>query len=519
MPNISNINRWLIVIAVITPTLIEVLDTSVANVALEYIQGSISAGKSEVTWVLTSYMVANAIVIPMSGWLSSVFGRKNYLMLSILIFTVGSLLCGTATSLSQIVFFRVLQGIGGGGLQPLSQAILMETFPPEKRGMAMSIFGIGVILGPIVGPMLGGYLTDNYSWRWVFWINLPIGIFAYYMVKTYVFDPSYMSRRKKGDQVDAVGLALLALGIGALQVALDKGQQDDWLGSDLIVHLFIIAAVSLVILVIWELRHPNPIINLRIFKNISFATGNSIMFFGYFAFFGSLVLLPQFMQSMLGYTALQAGMVLGPGGIVTLLAMPIAGRLTEKIDSRFLLCLGLGICAISLFYMSDFTLGIDFNTASFSRLIQGAGMPFFFVSLSLLTFASIKVEDMNNASAIYSLLRNLGGSFGVSFVTTMLARRGQYHQSVLSEPMNPLNDNYNMALQKVMNYLESQGHALGDLTQAAQAVIYKQLIAQSTLLAFTDTFYLLGWLFIILMGLTWVMKKAPIGVKKPINTE
>lgn len=519
MPDINSANRWLIVIAVITPTLIEVLDTSVANVALAHIQGSISAGQDEVTWVLTSYLVANAIVIPMSGWLSSVFGRKNYLLLSIGVFTVSSLLCGAATSLSQIVLFRVIQGIGGGGLQPLSQAILLETFPVEKRGMAMSIFGLGVVLGPILGPIIGGYLTDNYSWRWIFWVNLPVGIFAYYMVKSYVFDPSYMSRRQKGEQIDVIGLALLTLGIGALQVVLDRGQQEDWMGSDVILCLSITSAISLIGLVLWELRHPNPILNLRILKNINFTTGSLVMFFGFFAFFGSLVLLPQFMQSLLGYTAFQAGLVLGPGGALTLVAMPIVGRLTEKIDARLLLCFGLAVCSVSLFYMSNFTLSIDFATAARSRLIQGAAMPFFFVSLSMLSFATVKVEDMNNASAIFNLLRNLGGSFGVAFVTTLVARRSQYHQSVLSEHLNPLNDNYNLALQNIMSYLEAQGGNLADLTQAAQGVIYKQLIMQAASLAFNDTFLLLGWLFAALIGMTWIIKKAPARGKKTIHAE
>ena len=519
MSDISTANRWLIVIAVITPTLIEVLDTSVANVALAHIQGSISAGQEEVTWVLTSYLVANAIVIPMSGWLSSVFGRKNYLLISIVVFTISSLLCGAATSLSEIIIFRIIQGIGGGGLQPLSQSILMETFPIEKRGVAMSIFGLGVVLGPILGPVMGGYLTDNYSWRWIFWINLPIGLFAYYMVKSYVFDPVYMSRRQKGEQIDVTGLALLTFGIGALQVVLDRGQQEDWMGSDFIVYLSVIAAVALVFLVVWELRHPNPILNLRILKNISFTTGSLVMFFGYFAFFGSLVLLPQFLQSLLGYTAFQAGMVLGPGGLLTLLVMPIVGRLTEKIDARFLLCFGLGLCSISLFHMSGFTLETDFATAAYSRLIQGAAMPFFFVSLSLLSFASVKLEEMNNASAIYNLLRNLGGSFGVAFVTTVLARRSQYHQSVLSEHLNPLNYNYTQALDNIMRYLEWQTGSFGDLTLQAQGVIYEELIRQATSLAFNDAFLLQAWLFVILIGAVWIIKKAPVGGKKVIYAE
>jgi len=342
------VNKWIITLAVMIPTLIEILDTSVANVALNHIQGSLSAGQEEVTWVLTSYLVANAVIIPMSGWLARVLGRKRYLMASLILFTVSSLLCGAATSLPQLIVFRIIQGIGGGGLQPMSQAILLETFSARQRGLAMSIFGMGVVLGPIMGPLLGGYLTDNFSWRWIFYINLPVGILALYMVQTFVFDPHYQERREKGEKIDTIGLALLCLGIGCLQIVLDKGQTEDWFSSNLILVLSLVSAVSLVTLVFWELAHERPIVDLRIFKNVSFATGNVVMFLGFFAFFGSIVLLPMYLQGLMGYTAYLAGLVLGPGGGVALLAMPMVGKLTERVDSRLLLGIGLLVNAAAL---------------------------------------------------------------------------------------------------------------------------------------------------------------------------
>lgn len=503
------VNKWIVTLAVMIPTLIEILDTSVANVALAHIQGSLSAGQEEVTWVLTSYLVANAVVIPMSGWLARVFGRKRYLLGSLVVFTVSSLLCGAATSLPQLIFFRIVQGIGGGGLQPMSQAILMETFPARQRGLAMAIFGMGVVLGPILGPLLGGYFTDNFSWRWIFYINLPIGILALYMVGMFVFDPHYQERREKGESVDAVGLALLCLGIGCLQIVLDKGQTEDWFSSDFILALSAISAVSLIGLVFWELAHERPIVDLRVFKNISFATGNVVMFLGFFAFFGSIVLLPMYLQGLLGYTALLAGLVLGPGGGVALIAMPLVGKLTERMDARLLLGAGLLVNAFALWYMSGFNLGIDFGTAVTGRLVQGLGMPLFFVSLSYLTYATIPREQMNNASSIFNLLRNLGGSFGVAFVTTALARRTQFHQARLTEHLHDLNPVYSQKLAQITSYLDMKLGAAVDHTAKAKATIFALAQQQAAALAFNDVFHIQAVLFVALLGALWIIRKPP----------
>ncbi len=508
-------NKWLITASVMIPTMIEILDTSVANVSLNHIQGSLSAGQEEVTWVLTSYLVANAVVIPMSGWLAGLLGRRRYLIMSLIVFTIGSLLSGTATSLPELIFFRVVQGVGGGGLQPMSQAILMETFPPHQRGLAMGVFGVGVVVGPILGPLLGGYLTDNYSWRWIFYINLPIGILAISMIMSYVFDPPYMQRWGKERRVDYIGLSLLCVGLASLQIVLDKGQLEDWFSSTFIVVLTAIAGLALVVLVVWELRQEHPILDLRIFKDRSFATGNVVMFLGFFAFFGSIVLLPLYLQNLMGYTAFLAGVVLGPGGAFTFLMLPLAGKLTEKIDARILLGVGLVLNGYSVYFMSGFNLGIDFQTAALGRVIQGLGMPFFFVTSAFVTMAYVPNPQMNNASAIFNLLRNLGGSFGVAFVTTLLARRAQFHQNRLIEHASLLDPSFVIRVNEAKKYLAIKMGTLADQTQMAYGLIYRELVRQATALAFNDVFILQMYIFLGLVGTLWIIRKPPIGKGGP----
>lgn len=509
------VNKWLITISVMVPTLLEVLDTSIANVALGHIQGSLSAGQDEATWVLTSYLVSNAVVIPASGWLAKLMGRRNYLLTSVAVFTLSSMLCGMATSLPALIFFRVVQGIGGGGLQPMSQAILLESYPPRQRGLAMAIFGMGVVLGPILGPLLGGWITDNYSWRWIFYINVPIGAVALVMNWAVIKDPPYMTRRAKGEKIDVIGLTLLTLGLACLQIVLDKGQQDDWFASNFILALSVISGISLATFVFWELRHESPIVDLRIFKDRSFAVGNVVMFFGFFAFFGSVVLLPLYLQSLMGYTAFLAGVVLGPGGLIMLITLPIAGKLTEKIDARLILFCGLGVSAYSLFYMSGFNLGIDLGTAVMGRNIQALGISFFFVPLMYLTMAFVPKERMNNASAVFNLLRNMGGSFGVAFVTTLLARRAQFHQSRMIENLSPYDPAYQSAIDKLTSYLDYKLGALADNANTAAGIINGQLLRQANALAFFDVFHAQALLFIGLMALMWIMRRPDHGAEMP----
>ncbi|UTF49825.1 DHA2 family efflux MFS transporter permease subunit [Desulfomicrobium sp. ZS1] len=500
--------KWLITLSVMIPTLLEILDTSIANVALGHIQGSLSAGQDEVTWVLTSYLVANAVVIPMSGWLARIMGRKNYLMLSVTVFTLASMLCGLAQSLETLVLFRIIQGLGGGGLQPMSQAILLETFPPRQRGLAMAIFAMGAVLGPILGPLLGGYITDNYSWIWIFYINVPIGIVALMMCWTFIFDPPYQERRVVGEKVDYMGLALLSVGLGCLQVVLDKGQGEDWFASEQIVILSVLAAICLTTLVWWELRQENPIINLRIFRVRNFAAGNVVMFFGFFAFFGSIVLLPMYLQNLMGYTSYLAGLVLGPSGAIMLLLLPFVGKLTEKIDARLLLCFGLTVSGLSLVYMSRFTLQIDIGTAIMGRNIQAIGIAFFFVPLSYLTMAYIPRERMNNASALFNLLRNLGGSFGTAFVTTVLARRAQVHQHHLVEHLTPYDTPFIQAREALSSVLNLD-------PMAAAGMIYRYAQQQAAYMAYVDVFHLQALFFFSLAVFMWIIRRPDHGTHLP----
>jgi len=386
------------------PTLIEIMDMTSVNVSLGHIRGSLSAGIDESTWVITSYLVSNAIIIPISGWLSRFFGRKLYLILSITLFTVSSFLCGAAWNLQSLIFFRVVQGIGGGALQPISQSILLETFPPHQRGMAMAIFGIGIMFGPIMGPLLGGVITDYWSWRWVFFIKAPIGIVSILMTLFFIFDPPYMKRMKM--KIDYWGLLLLPIGVGCLQIVLDKGQREDWFASGFVVSLSIIAVVSLILFVILELFTEHPIVNLKTFKDLSFSSGTLVMFCTFFNLFGGIILQPIYVQTLMGYTATLAGLVLAPGGVASMFMMIIVGRLVTKINPKAILVVGIITCAYSTYLMSKFTLYADFYSITLPRIIMGTGMGATMIPLIILAFSTIKKEDMGNATAIYNFLRN-----------------------------------------------------------------------------------------------------------------
>ncbi len=488
------------------PTLIEIIDTSVVNVSLDHIRGSLSAGIDESTWTITSYLVSNAIIIPMTGWLSRIFGRKRYLMFSLTLFTLSSLLCGAAWSLQSLVFFRILQGIGGGALQPISQSILLETFPRKQHGMAMAIFGVGIMFGPIVGPLLGGWITDNWSWHWIFFINIPIGVISILMVLFFIIDPPYMQRMKM--RIDYWGLALLAIGLGSLQIVLDKGQMEDWFSSGFITWLSIISAASLILFVIVEFFAEHPIVNLKTFRNVSFSTGCIVMFFAFFNLFGSIVLLPIYLQTLMGYTATLAGMVLGPGGIATLIAMPIAGRLVTKMNPKALLAFGVIVSAYSTHLMSQFNLLADFDTVIWPRIVLGVGMGFLFIPLTTMTMSSVKKEDMGNASSIYNLLRNLGGSFGVAFVTTILARRAQFHQVHLVDHLTPFDRNYQIAEHNTLNALQYRGIESGVADQGSIGIIYNKLLREASMMSFNDAFYLLSLFMILILPLIFMMRRA-----------
>ncbi|MCX7794734.1 MAG: DHA2 family efflux MFS transporter permease subunit [Thermodesulfovibrionales bacterium] len=497
-------NKWLITITVMLPTLIEIIDTSVVNVSLDHIRGSLSAGIEESTWTITSYLVSNAIIIPMTGWLSRRFGRKRYLIFSIFLFTLSSFLCGSAWSLESLVFFRVLQGIGGGALQPLSQSILLETFPPHQHGTAMAAFGIGIMFGPIVGPLLGGWITDNWSWRWIFYINIPIGLISILMTLIFIKDPPYMKGMRL--RIDYWGIMFLALGLGSLQIVLDKGQSENWFDSRFITTLTTVSFVSLVIFVIVESFTKHPVVNLKIFKNLSFSAGNIVMFFAFFNLFGSIVLLPIYLQTLMGYTATKAGLVLGPGGLATLIAMPVAGKLVHRMNPKILLGAGILICSYATHLMSKFNLQADFWSIIWPRIVLGIGMPFIFIPLTILTMAGIKKEEMGNATGIYNLLRNLGGSFGVAFVTTMLQRRAQFHQYRLVENLTVFDPQFQIASENLSNIFELKG--FGPLSEySGLATIYRELLRQSSMLGFNDAFHLLSLMMIGVFLLIFLLKR------------
>ncbi|MGW8320286.1 MAG: DHA2 family efflux MFS transporter permease subunit [Thermodesulfobacteriota bacterium] len=503
----SGPNKWLVAFAVMIPTFIEILDMTVVNVSLNHIQGDLSAGLDEVTWVLTSYLVSNAIVIPMSGWLASLIGRRRYLLLSIGLFTASSFACGSATSLGMLVVFRVFQGIGGGGLQPLSNAILLETFPQEEHGTAMAIFGMGIVLAPIVGPVLGGWITDNWTWRWIFYINVPIGALSLALTQLFIHDPPYL--RKKGRRIDYWGIGFLVVGLGCLQIVLDKGERLDWFASPFIQRLSLISASALILFVVTELRKSEPVVDLSVFRQRSFAAGNLIMFLGFFAFFASIVLLPIYVQKLMGYNAWWAGWVLAPGGVASFMMMPLAARLMKKMDARKILFAGLAINAYSLHLMSRFSLSADFGSIVWPRFVQGIGLALFFVPVATLTVGRIPKEKMGNASAVFNLVRNLGGSFGVSVMTTQLARRAQFHHFRLTEHLTPYDPQFQEAIPRMMGWLDSQsgmGQASGP--GPALGLLYGELNRQASMLAFNDAFFLDSLFFVVAFLLVLLIRKG-----------
>jgi len=499
-------NKWIVAITVMLPTLIEIVDTSVVNVSLDHIRGSLSAGIDESTWTITSYLVSNAIIIPMTGWLSRLVGRKRYLVFSISLFTFSSFMCGSSWNLQSLVFFRVLQGLGGGALQPISQAILLETFPPYQHGMAMAIFGIGIMFGPIIGPLLGGWITDNWSWHWIFFINIPIGFISILMALFFIVDPSYMQRTKM--KIDYWGLLFLAIGLGCLQIVLDKGQREDWFSSGFITWLSYLSISSLVMFIVVEFFAESPIVNLRTLRNLSFSSGNLIMFFVFFNLFGSIVLLPIYLQTLMGYTSFLAGLALGPGGIANIIAMPIAAKLMTKINPKAILAFGIAVAAYSVHMMAQFNLNADFNTVFWPRVVLGLGMGFLFIPLTTMTMSSIRREEMGNATGIFNLLRNLGGSFGVAFVTTMLARRVQFHQVHLVEHLTPFDKNLQLAVPGISQMLHDRGFVSPLPNQGTLGAIYNQLLRQASMLSFNDVFHILSVMMALVLLLVLLMKKG-----------
>jgi MFS transporter, DHA2 family, multidrug resistance protein len=512
------VNPWIIALAVTLATFMEVLDTSIANVALPHIAGGLSAGQDESTWVLTSYLVSNAIVLPLSGWLSSIVGRKNFYMGCVALFTLSSFLCGLAPNLAALILCRVLQGAGGGGLQPSEQAILADTFPPAKRGMAFAIYGVAVVTAPAIGPTLGGWITDNFTWRWIFFINIPVGIISLLLTSRLIQDPPYFRRRKiRETHIDYVGLSFVALGLGSLQIVLDKGQRDDWFESNFILTLTVIAVIALIFVGIWEWRHKDPIIDLHLFRERTFGISNLLMFMLGFALLGSTLLLPLFMQTMLGYTAQQSGLALMPGGFVIMLLLPLVGFLLSRYMPRWLLVFGLVVLAASLFHMTSFDLEIDFRTVVTARLLQAVGMAFLFVPINTAAYAFLPREKNNAASGLMNLARNMGGSVGISVVTTMLDRRSQVHLTNLSRNLNASNPAFQAALRGAASTLEAHGASPTGAMQHAYALVQATVERQATMLSYLDCFWFLGFSILFMIPAVFLMKKSKPGGEMAVH--
>ena len=501
------INPWIVAAAVMASTFMEVLDTTVVNVALPHVAGSLSVSPDEATWALTSYLVANAVVLPMTGWLAGLIGRKRLLMLSVGGFTLSSLLCGLAPNLGFLIAFRIMQGATGGGLQPLSQAIMLEVFPPKDRGKAMAFWGVGIVVAPMLGPVLGGWLTDNWSWRWVFYINLPIGLAALLMTQLFVFDPPYIKRR--GERIDYWGLGLLVLGIGALQIMLDKGQQEDWFASRFIIVLAVLAVVGLIGLVVRELRAEHPIIDLRIFKIGTFAAGVGFVALLGFVLYGSTVLVPLLLQTLLGYPALDSGLATLPRGLASFFTLPIIGMLIGRVDPRRLLTIGLLLTTYSLWMLSHINLDAGFPQFVVALFLQGMSLSMTFTPLTTITTAPIPKERMGNATSIYNLMRNIGSSFGVAAVTTMLARRGQHHLHQLAGHVNAYAPAAQERLAGVAAALQARGADAATAAAQARAVVYGGMQRQASMLSYNDAFLILAALYLCLLPLVFLMRRPP----------
>jgi len=511
------INPWFIALTVTLATFMELLDTAVANVSLPHIAGGLATSYDESTWVLTSYLIANAVILPLSAWLSRVFGRKNYYMGCVALFSVSSLLCGLAPSLDLLIFFRILQGIGGGGLAPVEQAILVDTFPASKRPAAFALYSMAIVTAPAIGPPLGGWITDSFSWRWVFFINIPIGIISLVLTSRLVSDPPQFrkeveeARRAGKLKVDYLGIMLVAAGFACLEVVLDRGQQEDWLESNFVVGFLIVAVTALVAAVIWELRHDDPVIELALLKERNFAIANAIYFLFGFVLFGSTVLIPQMLQSLYGYTATDAGLVLGPGAMVIVVMAPLVVRMVKRIPAAWMIGFGFAVLGSSMWYFGSFNLATDYAREAWARALQGFGIAFLFVPTSQLAYSYLPKNKNNKASSLTNLFRNWGGSFGIAFVTTIVARRAQYHQSVLITHITDFDQALNANLVGITNRFVERGYSAADGAVSAVRQVYAIVQQQAAMLAFLDCFWFLGIAALIGPMLALFIRKFQVG--------
>jgi DHA2 family multidrug resistance protein len=504
---IPRYNPWAIALTVTIATFMEVLDTSIANVALPHIAGSLGASQDEATWVLTSYLVSSAIVLPISGWISNRIGRKRFYMTCVALFTICSLLCGLAPSLLTLIVARILQGAAGGGLAPSEQAILADTFSVEKRGQAFAVYGMAVVVAPAIGPTLGGWITDNFNWHWIFFINLPFGILSLWLSNRMVEDPPHVKARKREKSpVDFLGLGLVASGVGCLEFFLDKGQEKDWFSDPAITTVAIIAVVLLVAFVFWEWQHPDPIVDLKLLKNRNFGTAVFLQFILGMVLFGSTVLIPQYLQTLLGYSAQRAGMVLSPGGFVLMFMMLVAGRTLGKMDPRLMVSLGYIATAAGLYNLTRLSLDTSFGTATTWRMLQVIGLPFVFIPISTLNYVGVPRSKSNQISSLSNVARNLGGSAGTALLTTFLARTAQTHQTQLAANAVPGSLPYENYIGSITHILRSSGMGAAQAGQYAMGMAYRQMLRQAAMLSYQNAFALLSGVILCLAPLPFIMR-------------
>jgi MFS transporter, DHA2 family, multidrug resistance protein len=515
-------NPWLVAVVISLATFMQVLDTSIANVALRNIAGSLAAGVDESTWVVTSYLVASAVVLPISGWLSGVVGRKRFYMLCVATFTVASLMCALAPNLGMLIVFRVLQGLGGGGMAPSEQAMLADTFPARLRAQAFALYGIAVIVAPTVGPTFGGWLTDNYSWHWIFLINGPIGLVSLALVAWLVTEPETLWRERRerlagGLRVDWIGFALVALALGCLEVVLDKGEREDWFQSTFILTFFALSIVGFVLFIPWELARDDPIVDIRLFARRQFATANLMMLSLGAILFGTTQLIPQLLQVSFGYTAMLSGLALMPGGVAMLLMMPVVGFVASKVAPKYLIALGMAVVAGSMLYMMSLTAQADFSFFAWARVYQTIGLPFLFIPITAASYAGLPADKTSEASSLINVSRNLGGSIGVSIAGTLLAEHTQLHQAYLTDKLVPSSPAFQAAVQGATATLRAQGLSAADAAARAYGVIEQSVIQQATLLGYIDVFGGYALLAAVLVPVAFILLRpsegrAPAGV-------